>query len=65
VVPIRCLAEVPDWESAMSNHTVAVSDLCKFCIMQGVFARRKEDAMWDCPMTSQISDGVIGTNTLK
>jgi hypothetical protein len=49
----------------MSNHTVAVSDLHKFHIMWGMFARRKEDAMWDCPMMSQISDGVIGSNPLK
>jgi hypothetical protein len=50
----RCLAVAPNWESRMSNHTVAVSDFHEFCITRGEFARVKRDARWDLPMASLI-----------
>jgi hypothetical protein len=58
--PMRHLEVVPDWESRMSNHTVAVSDFCEFCITQGEFARIKEEARWDFPMASLMNVEVIG-----
>jgi hypothetical protein len=42
--PTRHLAVVPDWESRMSNHTVAVSNFHEFCITQGEFVRVNRDA---------------------
>jgi hypothetical protein len=56
----RHLAVAPDWESRMSNHTVAVSDFREFRITRGEFARVKRDARWDLPMASLIKGEVRG-----
>jgi hypothetical protein len=58
--PIRRLEVVPNWESRMSNHTVVVSDFHEFRIIQGEFARVKEDTKWDFPMASLMKVEVIG-----
>jgi hypothetical protein len=58
--PMKCLEVVPDWESRMLNHTVAVSNFREFHITWGEFARVKEDAKWDFPMASLMKVEVIG-----
>jgi hypothetical protein len=49
-------------ELRMSNHTVAVSDFCEFCITQREFARVKEAPRWDLPIASPMKGEVRGVS---